>query len=392
MDYISTIEAAEKWGVSLRYVQRLLHEERIPGAKKYSGAWLLPADCEKPPDPRRERKQALSEPARYLPFVFLASAFQAADGSVEQLARQYPPEPLQAQYRHELLYLHGDFGAVISYASSVPRAAPTYLCANAIALISAVHLCDYESFMIIERRLNDVVQQTRCEETRSLAEAALATAYSGMFDIALVPAWLQECDRQSLPAEAMPWAAYLNAKCFQIKKEYPQQLAVARTALALTATPGRPTVEELYLSLMCGAACVSLNDIAGAVGYLDKALSFALSNGFITPLSESVSAFGGLMETHIQTDWPQWADSIVRQGDHARRAWFAFHNQYTQSHIPLTLTMQECHLARLLGGGTSYAEAGRRMHLSPGRIKNIASAIYAKLGIDSKQELKQFIL
>ena len=34
MEYISTREAAEKWGVSLRRVQRLIYEGRVPGAKK----------------------------------------------------------------------------------------------------------------------------------------------------------------------------------------------------------------------------------------------------------------------------------------------------------------------------------------------------------------------
>ena len=60
MDYISTAEAAERWGVSLRYIQRLLHDDRIPGAKKYSGAWLIPADAVKPLDPRIARRQGIS--------------------------------------------------------------------------------------------------------------------------------------------------------------------------------------------------------------------------------------------------------------------------------------------------------------------------------------------
>ena len=40
MDYISTKEAAQRWGVSIRYVRHLLSENRIPGAKKYGVSWI----------------------------------------------------------------------------------------------------------------------------------------------------------------------------------------------------------------------------------------------------------------------------------------------------------------------------------------------------------------
>lgn len=58
MDYISTRETAEKWGVSLRYVQKLIEDNRIPGAKKFGVSWLLPTDAVKPDDLRRVRKKS----------------------------------------------------------------------------------------------------------------------------------------------------------------------------------------------------------------------------------------------------------------------------------------------------------------------------------------------
>jgi len=52
MDYISATEAAEKWGVTPRQVQRLLASSRIPGAKKCGNSWVIPAGAEKPGDSR----------------------------------------------------------------------------------------------------------------------------------------------------------------------------------------------------------------------------------------------------------------------------------------------------------------------------------------------------
>ena len=52
MEYISCAEAAEKWGISERRVQKLCEVGRISGAVKFSRVWLIPKDAEKPKDKR----------------------------------------------------------------------------------------------------------------------------------------------------------------------------------------------------------------------------------------------------------------------------------------------------------------------------------------------------
>ena len=58
MDYISTKEAAEKWGISERRIQKLCEDNRIPGAIRFVRVWAIPKDAEKPTDGRlkSERK------------------------------------------------------------------------------------------------------------------------------------------------------------------------------------------------------------------------------------------------------------------------------------------------------------------------------------------------
>ena len=55
MEYISCAEAAEKWGISERRVQKLCEGDRIPGVVKFSRVWLIPKDAEKPIDGRCKR-------------------------------------------------------------------------------------------------------------------------------------------------------------------------------------------------------------------------------------------------------------------------------------------------------------------------------------------------
>ena len=57
MEYMSCAEAAGKWGISERRVQKLCEGERIPGVSKMAGVWLIPKDAEKPTDRRRKEFQ-----------------------------------------------------------------------------------------------------------------------------------------------------------------------------------------------------------------------------------------------------------------------------------------------------------------------------------------------
>ena len=52
MEYLSLRQTAEKWGLSIRRVQTLCSEERIPGATKIGSYWVIPAEAEKPRDER----------------------------------------------------------------------------------------------------------------------------------------------------------------------------------------------------------------------------------------------------------------------------------------------------------------------------------------------------
>ena len=52
MKYMSTSEAAEKWGLSSRRIVVLCNEGRIDGAQKAGSTWIIPETAEKPTDAR----------------------------------------------------------------------------------------------------------------------------------------------------------------------------------------------------------------------------------------------------------------------------------------------------------------------------------------------------
>ena len=52
LEYITIKEASEKWNISIRRVQVLCRQERIPGARKFGRDCATPNDSEKPVDGR----------------------------------------------------------------------------------------------------------------------------------------------------------------------------------------------------------------------------------------------------------------------------------------------------------------------------------------------------
>lgn len=64
MDYISVREAADKWDISQRRVQKLCEENRITGVRRFGRSWMIPKDAECPADRRIKSGKYISADAR----------------------------------------------------------------------------------------------------------------------------------------------------------------------------------------------------------------------------------------------------------------------------------------------------------------------------------------
>ncbi len=109
MEYISAIEVSEKWGVSLRQVQRLLADNRVPCAKKYGSSWMIPVDAEKPADQRRGKKPPGQSLTSELARVIEATTMPMPAHDPDAILKTVEEEKLRLQYEAELAYLRGDF-------------------------------------------------------------------------------------------------------------------------------------------------------------------------------------------------------------------------------------------------------------------------------------------
>ena len=61
--YSSVQQTAEKWGVSVRWVNQYILEGRIPGCERLGRAWAVPDDAVKPEKLKPGVKPKRSSPA-----------------------------------------------------------------------------------------------------------------------------------------------------------------------------------------------------------------------------------------------------------------------------------------------------------------------------------------
>ena len=56
MNYLTSIETAERLGISSRRVALLCSEGRVEGSVKKGKTWLIPDNAKKPDDPRKNKR------------------------------------------------------------------------------------------------------------------------------------------------------------------------------------------------------------------------------------------------------------------------------------------------------------------------------------------------
>lgn len=61
MEYLTSVELSEMWGISSRRISVLCAEGRIDGVIKKGKTWLIPSDAHKPDDARVKTGKYIKE-------------------------------------------------------------------------------------------------------------------------------------------------------------------------------------------------------------------------------------------------------------------------------------------------------------------------------------------
>lgn len=390
MEYISAAEACEKWGVSLRQVQRLLAAKRVPQARKYGRSWMIPVEAERPVD-RRRGKGSSRPMTDDLLHVFWSTFVPMPAHDPDAVLGAMPEDRLRLIYEGELAYLRGDFRRTIRcfHKTAGDDALRLRTCPAAIA--AAISAGDYRTYTEIDTYLKNCVKYGTDPYAIAVAELALATVAVSVIAPDMAPDWLKAGVLSALPSPMRPNALYLRAKYLNCMGRYEPMLAVAQTALSLCSSSQGIAHHDIYLRLMCAVACRYLGHDEESRRWLLEAMGMALPHGFITPFAELLTAFGGTVELCLKQEFPSYYDAVIAQWKRTWKNWIAFHNEFTQDNMTLILSLREYHIASLVAQHVPYREIAGRCCISVGRVKNIMLDAYSKLHISGRAELTKYV-
>lgn len=404
MEYITVQQAAEKWNISQRLTQQFCRDGRVPGARKFSGTWAIPADACKPADPRRNRKQEKAdctaprtEPeqgtAARIPMPLLNGTF--LPGHCLEYVESLEDQPLREIARAEYDYFSGR-------TEEAARRTEGYLAHPDLALrLSACLIYAYANLS------NGQIQQVRTglhEAQRALAQTNEQTPPSLRAAAVFVVTTSAVLLHLPLPKEVGPlterlrllppglrmFALYVEAHYTYLQGDYSKSIGIVETALAMQ-TRCYP-IPSIYLHLAAVMDYMSLKQPGRAQTHLLAAWELARPDDLLEALGEHHGLLGGMLEATLKRDWPEEFKRIIAITYRFSAGWRKVHNPVTGENVADNLSTTEFAAAMLAARGWTNQEIGDHMGLSASTVKQYISSVLQKLGIRQRKDLKQHLL
>ena len=398
MEYMTVQEAAEKWQVSLRLVQRLCVTGRVEGARKFGGAWAIPANTDKPEDLRRTKKDTPVQPE---------SALNGTAGLTLLPLMNTPFQPGQCRAAVEALegplrdIAWAEYHYFTGHPEEAAKAAGRYLTSSDPGLkLSACLLYAYANLSVHQ------IQHARfaLDEVKSFLAAGAETEpclrAAGGFVAAASAVLLHLPLPKTLPSiqEFLPllptglraFALYVKAHYLYLQKDYAQSLGIVETALAMDAE--QYPVPAIYLHLMAVMDYMSLKKPEQAQRHLLAAWTMAQPDDLIEGFGEHHGLLGAMLETVIKPNWPEDFKRIIDITYRFSWGWRRIHNPDTGHEVADNLTTTEFAVAMLYAREWTSAEIAAHMGVSVSTIKRHQARIKRKLQVRSRQELEKHML
>ncbi len=393
--YLSLREASEKWGVSERRINQYCTEGRIPGAQRFGKAWVIPADAQKPGDPRKTRRQEKAAPAEkapdalldhtnFMPLMNTAFAPGCCLETVEAMAAGTRRDVAMAEY----YYFSGRPEA------AAKEAEPYLTSPDMGARLSDCLIYAYASLSIGE------IQKARFalgELNASLDGAGeqlprfRAAAGAVLLHLPL-PEEMPETESflPLLPPGLRAFALYVQAHYLYLKQEYGPSAGIVEGALAMGAA-GYP-IPAIYLHLVAVMDYMSLKQSDRAREHLLAAWETARPDDLIEGFGEHHGLLGAMLEAVIKPKWPEDFKRIIEITYRFSSGWRRVHNPMTGHDVADDLTTTEFAIAMLAARGWTTQEIAEHLNISANTVKTHVSEAMRKLNVENRKELRHYML
>lgn len=393
MEYISSKEAASRWGISERLVQRFCTENRIPGAKKFGHYWMIPSDTARP----QKRRQKASQETEYksqLPVddtCIVSMPAWSAPGEAEQILSALTGEAAEL-FEMELTYYRGQADSAHELARKL--FIKSSFTETRLACLQALALCAIYRGSYIEwaESLSSIsALKPWRSEAEAMKEMAIASVRLSFIDLSTVPDWLKSGNFGRLPEYGSFQAAFTYLKYLQLSGRFEAARHSAVMALTRKDFAENPIVRS-YLELILASLEHSLNNDNSAKAHIRIALKYALPDGLYNILVENVGGLDTLLEDVMLAEGldVQWR-SVVRLYEQYKAGWMALGRLIIGEQWITDLTPREWEALKYATMGLSTAEISDRMGISTASVKKYLGSVYGKLSLNGRNDIKSVL-
>ena len=406
MEYMMARDAARKWKISVRLVQQYCVDGRIEGARKFSGAWAIPAGAQKPADARKKTaparpaqtgsETAPPQPAPALcrtPMPLMNTAFTPGqcmeyvegieDAGLRDIAlaeyHYFRGQPEEAAREAELYLSHEDLALRLS-------ACLIYTYAN--LAIGQIQQAQYTLMEV--RNILASADEHMPPPLRASAVFIMATA-TVLLHLPLPGGaeTLQEHIR-FLPPGLRMFALYVQAHYTYLQGDYGKSIGIVETAFAMQAEEF--PIPAIYLHMVAVMDYMSLKQPERAQAHLLASWKLAQPDDLIEAFGEHHGLLGGMLEAVLKKDWPEDFKRIIAITYRFSEGWRRIHNPVTGEQVADNLTTTEFATAMLAVRGWTNQEIATHLGISVNTVKQHISSTLMKLGIKQRKDLKRYML
>ena len=396
--YLSIREAAEKWGVSDRRINQYCSEGRIPGAERIGKAWVIPADAEKPGDPRKQKKPSSPHKASKTPELFpdfmplLNTPFEP--GHCVETIEKMKAEPKKDIALAEYHYFSGqaekamqDTEVYLTSTDGATRLSACWIFAYSCLTMGRI---DYARHALQEIQNTLAANRKTAPPVRAI-ESFVAFAAAVLLHLPLpekMPP--METFLPLLPPGLRAFALYVLAHYLYLKEEYGQSAGIVEATLAMGADAY--PISAIYLHLVAVMDYMSLKQPDRAETHLLTAWEIARPDDLIEGFGEHHGLLGAMLEAVIKPKWPKDFKRIIEITYRFSSGWRRVHNPITGHNVAADLTTTEFAMAMLAARGWTNQEIAEHLHISANTVKSHLSEVMRKLNVETRKELKQYML
>lgn len=394
--YISVKEAAEKWNLSERRVQQFCKQGLIAKIQRDGRSWLIPVNAVKPNVKKIDetgkavRQKSGIKPDSFMPLT--GSAFPL--GKCETYIKQFA--------KHDQNLVWAEFYYFSGQAEKAATLAQPYLQHNNLKKkLSANILYGFASLSLghinsARFALNNVKKTLKPLKKKNIDQSTKAVCvYAASMGCVLLH--LPDDDVpplkdyiKYLPDGLKQYACYILAHKTYLHKNYEGALCIAD--IALSWTQNLYPIPAIYLHIIAAVCAMNLKRTEEATKHFRLAWEIAGPDGLIEAIGEHHGLLQGLIEAILKPEFPEDYQKVIAITYSFSSGWRKIHNPDTHREVADDLTTTEFTIAMLIDRGWTYQEIGQHMKLSPNTVNKYLSGVYQRLGINTKEELHDYML